>query len=404
MYKQHVNSHYYYGVNHDLLPESLNQAQDQVITAAHTAYPYALSTTYQAQQMLASPPLEEQEEIGWYNQDNTYYQQQAPQLGHGFNALSRTFGHNDLTSPQELVLFNLLQDQQQQHLCYQDNQLTQHDGLDPSLNEWVLVDANQVDLHSINHSNGLLPLSPMSMSSADNFDSSPIMGSGASYSHRMVPQTNPSFPHHLPPAPAVAASAQRQYYHHHLIFNNSHPDIFASEATTNHKSIQSQEIAQMQYQQQQQQEQQVYQINEIKQEAYSTFDKQQQQQQQQPKQRRKTTRRRASRSQLQCTTCFKTFSRPYNLKSHQRTHTKERPFQCLHPECGWTFARPHDLKRHELLHSGVKPFACVCGKRFARSDAYKRHQSVDINCAISSMPQQRKRRPRSNNTTENTTL
>lgn len=350
--------------------------------------------------MMASPPLEEQEVIGWYNQDDAYYQQ-APQLGHSFNALSSAFvGHNDLTSPQELVLINLLQDQQQQNIGYQDNQLVQHDEQDPSLNEWVLVNANQVDLHAINHPNGHLPLSPpMSMSSADNFDSSPIMGAGASYSHRMYTQTNPPLPHRLPPS--VATTAQRHYYHHHLIFNNSHPDMFAPEAMTATKSMQSQEAAQMQYQQQQEQ---VYQINEIKQEPYPSFDKQQQQQQQ-PKQRKKTTRRRASRSQLQCTTCFKTFSRPYNLKSHQRTHTKERPFQCLHPECGWTFARPHDLKRHELLHSGVKPFACICGKRFARSDAYKRHQSVDINCAISTMPQQRKRRPRSNIiTAENTTL
>ncbi|GAN08252.1 hypothetical protein MAM1_0196c07759 [Mucor ambiguus] len=393
-----VSSHCYYGANHDLLAETSNQAQDYIVTASHKAYPYAPSTTYHAQQILASPLLEEQEGIGWHNQDSAYYQQQAPQLCHSFNALSCTLGHNDLTTPQELILFNLLQDQQQQHICYQDNQLTQRDGQEPSLNEWVLVDANQVDLNSINHSNGYLPLSPMSMSSADNFDSSPIMGDSASYSHRMYSQTNPSPPHHLSPSPAVAATVQKHYYHHHTLFNNSHPGMLASEATNN-KGIQPQEIAQTHYQQQQQQGQ-VYQINEIKQEAYSTFDKQQQH----LEQRKKTTRRRASRSQLQCTTCFKTFSRPYNLKSHQRTHTKERPFQCLHPECGWTFARPHDLKRHELLHSGVKPFACVCGKRFARSDAYKRHQSVDINCAISTMSQQRKRRPRNNNTTENTTL
>ncbi|CAO3634635.1 unnamed protein product [Mucor fragilis] len=401
MYNQHVN-HSYYGVNHDLLTETSNQAQEQSFANANNAYACVPSTAYHAHQMLASPSLEEQDEHVWYNQENTYYQQQQPpQLGQTFNALSCTFGHNDLTSPQELVLFNLLQDQQQQHIYCQDNQLTRHDEQNSPLKEWVLVNANQVDIPVINHSNGLLPLSPMSMSSADNFDSSSIMDGGASLSHPMYVQTNPNLSSHLPPASSVAAT-QRRYYHHHLVFSYSHPDMFSSEAIASKSMQPQQEIAQMQYQQQQQE--QVYQISEIKQEAYSTFDKQQQQQQQQqPKHRRKTTRRRASRSQLQCTTCFKTFSRPYNLKSHQRTHTKERPFQCLHPECGWTFARPHDLKRHELLHSGVKPFACVCGKRFARSDAYKRHQSVNINCAISTMPQQR-RRPKSNITTENTAL
>ncbi|EPB87297.1 hypothetical protein HMPREF1544_05918 [Mucor circinelloides 1006PhL] len=399
MYNQHVNP-CYYGVNNELLAETSNQAQNQPFVATNNAYP-CVSTTSHAQQILSSPPFEQQAEVGWYNQETSYYQQQ-PQLGHDFNALSCSFGHNDLTSPQELVLFNLLQDRQQQqpHICYQKNQLIQHDEQDSSLNEWALANANQVDICAIKHSNGLLPLSPMSMQSADNFDSSPIMG-GASFSHRMYPQTNPSLPSHLSPSPLLSAATQGHYHHHQLIFNNCHPDMFASEAVAN-KSIQLQEIAQMQYQQQQEQ---VYQIKEIKQEDYSTFDKQQQQQQQQqPKQCKKTTRRRASRSQLQCTTCFKTFSRPYNLKSHQRTHTKERPFQCLHPDCGWTFARPHDLKRHELLHSGIKPFACVCGKRFARSDAYKRHQSVDINCAISTMPQPRKRQPTSSNTTKNNTL
>ncbi|KAI8378865.1 hypothetical protein EDC96DRAFT_493442 [Choanephora cucurbitarum] len=95
----------------------------------------------------------------------------------------------------------------------------------------------------------------------------------------------------------------------------------------------------------------------------------------------KKSRRRTHPSQLQCTICFKTFSRPYNLKSHQRTHTKERPYCCMHPNCGWTFARPHDLKRHEFLHSGIKPHVCSCGKKFSRSDAFKRHQTVDAGCA-----------------------
>ncbi|CCK71607.1 DNA-binding transcription factor CRZ1 KNAG_0H01930 [Huiozyma naganishii CBS 8797] len=82
-----------------------------------------------------------------------------------------------------------------------------------------------------------------------------------------------------------------------------------------------------------------------------------------------------------CDMCDKKFTRPYNLKSHLRTHTNERPFVCS--ICGKAFARQHDRKRHEDLHSGKKRYICGgtlkdgtkwgCGKKFARSDALGRH-------------------------------
>ncbi|KAG9072285.1 hypothetical protein KI688_000054 [Linnemannia hyalina] len=58
--------------------------------------------------------------------------------------------------------------------------------------------------------------------------------------------------------------------------------------------------------------------------------------------------------------CDKVFARLYNLKSHSRTHTNERPF---------------DLKRHVKIHGGDKPFKCGgCGKSFSRLDALGRHK------------------------------
>ncbi|CAG0899408.1 unnamed protein product [Cyprideis torosa] len=57
-----------------------------------------------------------------------------------------------------------------------------------------------------------------------------------------------------------------------------------------------------------------------------------------------------------CAVCGKSLSSKQSLKSHELTHTGEKPFACK--ICGKTFSKSRNLSTHILTHTGEKPFAC----------------------------------------------
>lgn len=97
-----------------------------------------------------------------------------------------------------------------------------------------------------------------------------------------------------------------------------------------------------------------------------------------------------------CAQCDKVFRNHSFLLSHQRIHTRERPYKCR--ECGKAFRWSSNLSRHQRVHSvkkkqcreggntsspqpqtvpGEKPFTCQeCGKSFTRKRSLVDHKGI----------------------------
>ncbi|KAF9348127.1 hypothetical protein BGX26_000428 [Mortierella sp. AD094] len=94
-----------------------------------------------------------------------------------------------------------------------------------------------------------------------------------------------------------------------------------------------------------------------------------------------------AKARYKCEQCDKTFSRPFNLRSHRSTHIGLKPYPCAHVNadgetCHWSFARRHDLARHmRSRHSKSNMYTCkTCGAQCTRTDAFKRHLARNAAC------------------------
>ncbi|CAN8071998.1 unnamed protein product [Agarophyton chilense] len=75
--------------------------------------------------------------------------------------------------------------------------------------------------------------------------------------------------------------------------------------------------------------------------------------------------------------CGKSFLRKDHLTRHQYSHKQERPFPCTFPQCDKSFATAQRLSRHRNLHNKPHPFKCdLCDQSFLKPHALDLHRAT----------------------------